>query len=179
LQGLDLRVEPFGGEVGLADITEHVLASGFGQALPASHRDNLRRVAAAAEELIGSSRRVCLVHADFNPKNLLVDPVRGRVTGLIDWKYTHAGSPLTDTGNLLRFDDHPAFEAAFAARFFEVAPALPADGLQVARALDLISLLDLVLRDAMSPNPITRRAVTLVTETARTGTLAASRADPC
>lgn len=178
LQGLDLRVEPFGGEFGLSTLTEQVLASPFGDTLPPSHRDNLRRVTVEAEDLIGSSGRVCLVHSDFNPKNLLVDPVGCKVTGLIDWEYAHAGSPLTDAGNLLRFGDHPVFEAAFAARFLEVAPSLPPDGLHVARALDLVSLLDLALRDEHTPNPITRKAAELVAETARTGTLAASRRNP-
>ena len=178
LQGLDLRVEPFGGDFGLSTLTEQVLASPFGDMLSSAHRDNLRRVAVEAEDLIGSAGRVCLVHSDFNPKNLLVDPVGCRVTGLIDWEYTHAGSPLTDAGNLLRFGDHPAFEAAFAARFFEVAPALPPDGLRVARALDLVSLLDLALREVTTPNPITRKAAALVAETARTGALAASRGNP-
>jgi aminoglycoside phosphotransferase (APT) family kinase protein len=178
LHGLELRVEPFPGEFGLTALTEQVLASPFGVALPSSHRDTLRRVAGVAEDLIGSAGRTCLVHSDFNPKNLLVDPVSCRVTALVDWEYTHAGSPLTDAGNLLRFEDHPAFESAFAARFFDVAPALPGDPLQVARAHDLVSVLDLVLREANAPNPITRRAAALVAETARTGTLAASRNDP-
>jgi Ser/Thr protein kinase RdoA (MazF antagonist) len=135
-------------------------------------------VAAEAEDLIGSPGRVCLVHADFNPKNVLVDPVGCRVTGLVDWEYTHAGSPLTDAGNVLRFGEHPAFDSAFARRFFDVAPALPRDGLRVARALDLVSLLDLALRDELTPNPVTGKAAALVAETARTGTLAASRRDP-
>ena len=178
LHGLELRIEPFAGEFGLTTTTEQVLASAFGETLPSSHRDNLRRVAVEAEDLIGSSGRACLVHSDLNPKNLLVDPVSGRVTGLVDWEYTHAGSPLTDAGNLLRFRDHPDFEAAFAARFFDAAPALPTDPVSVARALDLLSLFDLALRDQATPNPITRRAVALVAETARTGTLAASRPNP-
>jgi aminoglycoside phosphotransferase (APT) family kinase protein len=178
LTGLDLRVEPFAGEVGLTTTTEQVLASPFGETLPSPHRDNLRRVAAQADELIGSSGRACLVHSDLNPKNLLVDPATCRVSGLVDWEYTHAGSPLTDAGNLLRFPDHPDFEAAFAIHFFAAAPALPTDPLRVARALDLLSLFDLALRDQTTPNPITRRAVELVAETARTGTLAASRPNP-
>jgi aminoglycoside phosphotransferase (APT) family kinase protein len=176
--GLDLHVEPFGTDFGPIAMAERVLASPFGGALRRQHRDNLLRVATEAEDLIATTARVCLVHSDFNPKNLLVDPVRATVTGLVDWEYTHAGSPLTDAGNLLRFGDHPLFDAAFATRFFEVAPALPAEGIRVARALDLVSLLDLVLRDATAPNPITTRAAALVAETARTGSLAASRIDP-
>jgi len=178
LHGLELRVEPFAGDFGLTTTTEQVLASAFGATLASPHRDSLRRVALEAEDLIGSSGRACLVHSDLNPKNVLVDPVSCRVTGLVDWEYTHAGSPLTDAGNLLRFPDHPDFVAAFTARFFDAAPALPVDPLRVARALDLLSLFDLALRDQATPNPITRRAAALVAETARTGTLAASRPDP-
>jgi aminoglycoside phosphotransferase (APT) family kinase protein len=178
LTGIDLQVQAFSGDVGLGAMTDRVLASPFGATLSPQQHHNLRRVAGEAENLIGTNGRACLVHSDFNPKNLLVDPVSGAVTGLVDWEYTHAGSPLTDAGNLLRFGDHPVFDATFAARFFEVAPALPAEPLRTARALDLLALLDLALRDVATPNPITRRAAAVVAETARSGTLEASRRNP-
>ena len=53
--------------------------------------------------------RCCLVHSDFNPKNLLVDPDTLEVTGLLDWEFAHAGHPYTDLGNLLRFERDPVF----------------------------------------------------------------------
>lgn len=40
------------------------------------------------------------VHGDFNPGNILVEG--DRVTGIIDWEFAMAGSPMIDTGNLLR-----------------------------------------------------------------------------
>ena len=49
------------------------------------------------------------MHSDLNPKNLLVDPDTLEVTGLLDWEFAHAGLPVTDLGNLLRFDRDPAF----------------------------------------------------------------------
>lgn len=42
----------------------------------------------------------CLVHGDFNPSNILID--RGQVSGILDWEYSHAGTPYMDIGNLLR-----------------------------------------------------------------------------
>ena len=58
--------------------------------------------------------RIALVHADFNPKNLLVDPATGGVTGVLDWEFAYAGAPLGDLGNLLRFETDPVFAAAAA-----------------------------------------------------------------
>ncbi|GAB7183807.1 hypothetical protein ATKI12_3638 [Kitasatospora sp. Ki12] len=37
-----------------------------------------------------------LVHGDFGPHNLLLDPVGFTVTGLIDWEFAHRGEPVED-----------------------------------------------------------------------------------
>jgi aminoglycoside/choline kinase family phosphotransferase len=64
-----------------------------------------------------------LVHADFNPKNILV---RGAsVAAVLDWEFAFSGTPLFDVGNMLRFaeryppgylltrpPDHPYFQRA-------------------------------------------------------------------
>ena len=73
--------------------------------LPAS----LGAVADAANALLDEEARVCLVHSDLNPKNLLLDPDSLEVTGVLDWEFAHAGHPFTDLGNLLRFDRQPAY----------------------------------------------------------------------
>ena len=72
--------------------------------LSAPEREALRAVARQARELARRATRVALVHADVNPKNLLVDPATGGVTGVLDWEFAYAGSPLGDVGNLLRFE---------------------------------------------------------------------------
>ena len=57
--------------------------------------------------LLDTVPRVCLVHSDLNPKNLLFDPDTLALTGVLDWEFAHAGHPFTDLGNLLRFDRDP------------------------------------------------------------------------
>lgn len=67
---------------------------------------------AEIDERAEPPERFCLVHSDFNPKNLLVDPETATITGLIDWEFAHSGSPYTDLGNLLRFCDDPVLGGA-------------------------------------------------------------------
>ncbi|MGZ5405008.1 MAG: phosphotransferase family protein, partial [Nocardioides sp.] len=69
----------------------------------------LRDVAEDAQALLDSVTRCSLVHSDFNPKNVLLDPDSLHVTALVDWEFAHAGHPFTDLGNLLRFDRAPTY----------------------------------------------------------------------
>ena len=57
-------------------------------------RTGLRRVAGSAQALLDGVTRACLVHSDFNPKNLLVDPETLEVTGLVDWEFARMADPL-------------------------------------------------------------------------------------
>jgi aminoglycoside phosphotransferase (APT) family kinase protein len=76
------------------------------------------------------------VHGDFNPKNLLVDPESGVVTGLVDWEFAHAGSPYADLGNLLRFERDDPFAQAGLATYAvtEFVPTMTAEALSAWRA---------------------------------------------
>ncbi|WP_219635279.1 phosphotransferase family protein [Nocardioides ungokensis] len=85
----------------------------------------LREVAVDAQALLDTVGRCCLVHSDFNPKNLLVDPGSLVVTGLLDWEFAHAGHPFTDLGNLLRFEREPGFTAAVLEAYVAVAAVAP------------------------------------------------------
>lgn len=129
----------------------------------------LRAVAErAARELDGAP--ACLVHSDLNPKNVLVDPVTFEVTGVLDWEFAHAGHPATDLGNLLRFDREPAYVEGVldgylaAAGTADAAKGESADlgeparrrAAELARAADLVALVDLAARPAT--NPVVRRA---------------------
>jgi Ser/Thr protein kinase RdoA (MazF antagonist) len=158
LHGLDLRVEPWPRGGGPLTDAEQLIDAGF----PGS-ADGLLAVADEAEDLIAGVARFCLVHADFNPKNLLVDPVGGVVTGLIDWEYAHAGAPVTDLGNMLRFDGAGPFGRAFETRFLDTAPSPGPEPVRTSRALDLISLIDLCRRElAGQGNVVTRQATGLL-----------------
>lgn len=58
----------------------------------------LRRLHAVPAEALGSPAEPgqVLVHGDFGPNNVLLDPVSFAVTGLLDWEFAHLGAPLED-----------------------------------------------------------------------------------
>ena len=66
-----------------------------------------------------------LVHADINPKNILVTRTRcgWRVDAVLDWEFSYSGCTYGDAGNMARFGaDYPV-----AGRAFEVAGNVQAD----------------------------------------------------
>jgi aminoglycoside phosphotransferase (APT) family kinase protein len=130
---------------------------------------SLRDMCAAADGLLDTVHRTCLVHSDFNPKNILADPVSGRVTALLDWEFAHAGSPYADLGNLLRFDRGTPWSWTILEHFVANTPGLADDPLTLARASDLWALIELASRSAR--NPIVERADRLLQVIARTGDL--------
>lgn len=81
----------------------------------------------------------CLVHGDFNPTNILIH--NGKVSGIVDWEFSHSGTPYMDIGNLLR---HTAPE-----RYSDIemclrsgGMSLPADWKKRAQLVDLSSHLE-------------------------------------
>jgi aminoglycoside phosphotransferase (APT) family kinase protein len=102
---------------------------------------------ASALEVLHGSRK--LVHADFNPKNLLVRQDDGGhwvVAAVLDWEFAFSSTPLYDVGNMLRDPRPAAFRDAFLAGFRDGGGSLPADWRQLSQALDLYSLADLLTR---------------------------------
>ncbi len=169
-----LAIEPFP----LTDLTELVAAGRSATALadwPADEYDALLDVADAAQVLLDGIGRTCLVHSDLNPKNVLVDPGSLEVSGLLDWEFAHAGLPGTDLGNLLRFDRQPPFVEAVLESYGERVPDAGDQALDVARAADLVALVDLAAR--RGANPVTERAHHLLRAVARSGDLHAVPAD--
>jgi aminoglycoside phosphotransferase (APT) family kinase protein len=157
----DLRLEPLPSD----DLTEWVAAHRERLGLERGEYDGLVAVAEHAQTLLDATERCCLVHSDFNAKNLLVDPADGTVTGLLDWEFAHAGSPFEDLGNLLRFDRDPVFAGAALASYASLVPDAPADLLDRARAADLFALVDLAARHG--ENPVADRARALLREIGR------------
>jgi len=127
--------------------------------------DGLREVAVAAQSLLDTVPRSCLVHSDLNPKNLLLDPETLELTGVLDWEFAHAGHPFSDLGNLLRFDRDEPFTRAVLAAYAEHRSAAPDAALALARAADLWALVDLAAR--RSANPVAARADRLLRAIAR------------
>ncbi|TDD24983.1 aminoglycoside phosphotransferase family protein [Kribbella turkmenica] len=164
----DLGIEPFGA----GDLEQY--AEGLDLGLDAGQRDGLAAVIAEAEDLLAAAvDRVCLVHGDFNPKNLLVDPAAARITGLIDWEFAYAGSPYADLGNLFRFCADPVLAGAVLGVVRGSGPDLGEPLVGLGRAADLWALLDLAARS--SEHEVAAAAHGLVSRMADTRTLAGGR----
>jgi fructokinase len=89
-----------------------------------------------------------LVHADFNPHNILVEQHddKWKVTAVLDWEFAFAGPPLFDIGNMLRNDHRmpPVFVSQFIAGFTEAGSQLPHNWRKQIKLLDLLNLCDLL-----------------------------------
>ncbi|MEB8336140.1 phosphotransferase family protein [Streptomyces endophyticus] len=55
-----------------------------------------------------------LVHGDFGPNNLLLDPATYEVTAVVDWEFAHFGTPVEDLAwcEWIVRTHHPAHRAA-------------------------------------------------------------------
>jgi Ser/Thr protein kinase RdoA (MazF antagonist) len=120
---------------------------------PASRARWADLCAAHAGALTAVDDQARLVHADLNPKNLLVSKGDGgwRVDAVLDWEFSFAGCPYGDAANMVRFGArYPAgFTEGFLAGFAGNQPPdrpLPPDWLYLGRVLDLFALSDLVTR---------------------------------
>jgi aminoglycoside phosphotransferase (APT) family kinase protein len=129
--------------------------------LTESEQDGLRALAVGWTPLVPGDAR--LVHADFNPKNLLAErTVDGWLVTVLDWEFAFSGSPLTDLGNVLRFGETPFTDGVVAG-----AGPLPGGWREAARALDLFAVADFLTRPPRPP--ISRDIRGLVRRLAREG----------
>ena len=124
-----------------------------------------------AEALSEVEQQSMLVHGDFNPLNVIMQPVDGtaKVCALIDWEYAHSGSPLLDLGSMLRCgrDQSDQFEAALVAGYAENGGILPPDWQDVSRALDVMNLCGFL--QSRRAGEIARRGVRAIVEATLTG----------
>ena len=131
---------------------------------PAERRAWLDLCTAHAPALRGVDHEARLVHADVNPKNILVSRSPGgwRVDAALDWEFAYSGCPAGDAANMLRFGaDYPAgYVTGFRAGFGD-------DRAYPGRVLDMFALSDLVTRPA--GNPVADRAARVIRNWLATG----------
>ena len=96
-----------------------------------------------------------LVHSDYGSANVLLRRVAGRweVAAVLDWEFAFSGCRLWDLGNLLRYEreSRPRFEPHASAGYIEAGGELPKDWRLLARSMDLVSLCEMLTRDAVPP----------------------------
>ncbi len=99
------------------------------------------------DELAGEAT---LVHADFNPHNILVKQQNNswHVAAVLDWEFAFAGPSLFDIGNMLRNEHRRphVFASQFIAGFTAAGGRLPENWQTQIKLLDLLSLCDLLLQ---------------------------------
>jgi aminoglycoside phosphotransferase (APT) family kinase protein len=127
------------------------------------------------------SPRVVLVHSDFNPKNIRVDPDSLAVVALLDWEFAHAGSVYTDVGNFTRFERDGRLVDPLLDSFVASAPGQVRAPYELGRAADLWALIGLAGGGRL--NPVRELAAELLLAQARAGSVQAwpwqtSRVDP-
>jgi len=125
---------------------------------PAVRRAWARLCAAHAPALAAIDGHARLVHADANPKNILVTRLGGgwRVDAVLDWEFSFSGCPYADAANMTRFSgDYPAgFTDGFRSGFAGHQPVgLPRtrDWAYLGHVLDMFALSDLVTRPPGHP----------------------------
>lgn len=91
-----------------------------------------------------------LVHADFDPANILVSEVDGawKVSGVLDWEFAFAGPVLCDVASMLRYAHKMPFEFqdAFLRKLASDGMTLPENWRITINLLNLLSLLDCLKR---------------------------------
>jgi aminoglycoside phosphotransferase (APT) family kinase protein len=124
---------------------------------------------APAMDPLGAERR--LVHSDFGSPNLLVDrrvggDGRWRVSGVIDWEFAFSGPPLVDVGHMMRYErrGRPLVEPWFSEGFLTGGGTLPADWRDLARAVDLMALVEFFTRPEL-PESMVPELVELIAAT--------------
>ena len=120
---------------------------------PSTRRAWAGLCAAHAPALAAIDGHARLVHADANPKNILVTPLGGgwRVDAVLDWEFSFSGCPYADAANMTRFsgDYPPHFTDGFRSGFEGNQPeGLPraSDWAYLGHVLDMFALSDLVTR---------------------------------
>lgn len=98
-----------------------------------------------------------LVHADYDPANILVDKVEGKwkITAILDWEFSHSGPTLLDVANMLRYAHHmpPIFEEAFLQGLKQGGVTLPENWRISIQLLNLSALLDCLVRSTPKESP--------------------------
>ena len=97
-------------------------------------------------------------HADYKASNLLIH--EGRLSGVLDWEFVHAGTWLLDAGQVLRYLG-PLREnfADEMERGFQ--KQMPPDWRELSRTIDLINLTEFLVKPSGEQQAATSRALIL------------------
>jgi aminoglycoside phosphotransferase (APT) family kinase protein len=123
---------------------------------------------ARARELARLQDETCLVHGDFNNRNVLVRREQGRwrVAAVVDWEFAISGSPLFDIASFLQYERrcNPSREPHFSLGYKHGGGKLPEQWWQLARVVGLKGQCE-TLTEINLPADIVTEVAGLVRET--------------
>lgn len=128
---------------------------------PATARALWEVVLAESGILVGMDEPACLVHGDFKPGNMLVD-ADCEIGAVLDWEWVHAGAPIMDLGNLLRWHVRmpQAFVESLLGSYSGPHGPLGPDWEKSTRLVDLLAQLEFLSSD--HPRGWTHRDATML-----------------
>lgn len=120
------------------------------QLLPQKKIEIISTILKTHKSILPSDTESNLVHADFDPANILVtaNNKQLQLSGILDWEFSFSGSTLCDVANMLRYAHH--LPADYQDSFLQ---GLQSTGYQLSRTwqitvdlLNIVSLLDCLTR---------------------------------
>lgn len=107
--------------------------------------DKLKKFIESNAYLLSKPFETCLVHSDYNDKNILVKKVKGKgfcISSILDWEFSFAGDPLNDFGNFLRYPYYLKYRTEFASGYLLEGGKLADNWLKKAKFLDFLSMME-------------------------------------
>lgn len=115
-----------------------------------------------ARELRRLEDEACLVHGDFNNRNVIVRRERGRwqVAAILDWEFAVSGSPLFDIASFLQYErkSSPSREPHFSLGYKSGGGRLPEEWWQLARVVGLKGQCDILTQPDLPAEIVTEVA---------------------
>jgi GrpB-like predicted nucleotidyltransferase (UPF0157 family)/aminoglycoside phosphotransferase (APT) family kinase protein len=125
--------------------------------LPQEQREQIKNIFRVYKNLLPDEAEKNLVHADFDPANILVSEVNGEieVSGILDWEFSFAGSTLCDVANMLRYAHQmpDEYQNSFLKGLRGSGYELPSSWQITVNLLNIVSLLDCLVRSDSENRP--------------------------
>lgn len=100
--------------------------------------------------LLDDDKHANLVHGDFDPANILVSHIGGRlkIMGILDWEFAYSSSTIGDVSKMLRYAYHMPdyYESSFIDGLMSGGYKLPEDWKRRVHIVNILSLLDCLKR---------------------------------
>ena len=125
--------------------------------LPQGQREQIKSIFRVYKNLLPGDTESNLVHADFDPANILVSEVNGEieVSGILDWEFSFAGGALCDVANMLRYAHQMPgeYQDSFLKGLRGIGYELPSSWQITVNLLNIVSLLDCLVRSDSENRP--------------------------